>query len=295
MHRRQETERHEDRGGQPESEGSRRAGPIDGEEDRKLAEEGQPVADVTEGDRPDDRAGIRHELAARKELLDEPPGVPGADRDDREDAALVLPEVAEIRLRSARGDEGEPQDDDRGRPDGRRPRRSPPAVTSQEPRSERDEEGKGLRLRHDRDGERDGSEQGVPAHREDEGNRPEEHVDRLVLAPPRADVDDRGVVEDREAAEDRPARRRPEVPRDEPSEEEVEDARRELHDGSHDGVGRCGHRLEVGELGGQPAPDVDHHRREGDVHVVGMAERLRREAVDPEHELVEIAGEPRLV
>ena len=42
---------------------------------------------------------------------------------------------------------------------------------------------------------------------------------------------------------------------------------------------------------GQQPPQVDHDRREREVLVVGVPERRRREPVDPQDELVEIAAQ----
>ena len=91
---------------------------------------GQPVADVAERDRPEDRALVGDERAAGEQLLDEPPEVPGSQRQDREDVALVLGEVAQVVLDAAGGDERQPQQHDDRRADDRRLQRSPASPRS---------------------------------------------------------------------------------------------------------------------------------------------------------------------
>ena len=56
-------------------------------------------------------------------------------------------------------------------------------------------------------------------------------------------------------------------------------------------IGRVRHGPECRLDRSEEAPDVDHHRREGQIEVVGVADPVRRDRVDPRHELVEIAGQ----
>ena len=124
-------------------------------------------------------------------------------------------EVAGVALDAAGRDERQPQQDDHDRADDRRLQTAP-----RQPSRARNQAANGtrkrqrLRLRHQRDRERGGGPQGVTAHGEDERDDAEQHVDRLVLAPPRADVDHGGVEQDQRRAGRRPPRRRPEMPRD---------------------------------------------------------------------------------
>ena len=128
-------------------------------------------------------------------------------------------------------------------------------------------------------------------HRKNECDGAAEDVDRIVLAPPGADVDDGRVEEDREPTHHGPTRRRAQMPRDQRSKCQVGDARRCFHDLADRRVRGRRHGPERRVYGREQAPDVDHHRREGQVLVIGPVERRGRKAVDPENELVEITGE----
>ncbi len=242
-------------------------------------------------DRPKHRALVGHERPAGQELLDEPPDVPRPEREDREDVALVLGEVPDIARRTSGREERSPEQDDDADPDHRSRHSSAEPVAGEEPRRERHDERQRLRLRHERDREHRRGRQRVAAHGEEVRDEPEHDVDRLVLAPPGAHVDHRRVEEDPETRHDRPPRPAPQLPRHEPAQDDVGEARRQLHDRPDRGIGRVRHRPKGRLDGREEPPEVDHDRREREVLVVGVPERPRREAVDPEDELVEVAAQ----
>ena len=79
----------------------------------------------------DDRPLVGDEVAAGEQLLDEPPHVPGADREDREDVALVFSEVARVARRATGGEERDPQQHDHRGANGTSAERARPPVASE--------------------------------------------------------------------------------------------------------------------------------------------------------------------
>ena len=150
MHGRQERESDQHRGGDTECQGSPRWGAENSEEHHGLE---QPCGDKTEKakrQRPEDRGLVGHELAAGESLLHEPPGVPGAERQDRERLALVFVEAPSVARHAPVGDERQPEDGDDDRPDDRSQREAADPASGKEKRCEWHEEGQRLWLRHDR-------------------------------------------------------------------------------------------------------------------------------------------------
>ena len=119
----------------------------------------------------------------------------------------------------------------------------------------------------------------------------EQHVDRLVLAPPGADVDDGRVQRDRGGPDDGPARPVAERECHEQRQPDVRDRGRGLHQRPDRRVRGVGHGLERRLDRGQEPPDVGHHRREREVLVVRVREAVDGDPVDPQDELVEVAAQ----
>ena len=95
---------------------------------------------MAQRERPEERDVVGDELATGRGLLEQPPGVPGPQRQDVEDLVLVVAEVGEVAGRAAGRDERQPQDDegreaDRAGPPARRPRRGPRRRRSRSPRT----------------------------------------------------------------------------------------------------------------------------------------------------------------
>ena len=121
-----------------------------------------------------------------------------------------------------------------------------------------------------------------PSTATDDRRQRGQHVDRLVLAPPGADVDDRRVEQDDGGRDDRPARP---VARSAYATSAAR-PRSASEAGVFISARIAGSAASVDRLEGrldrrQDAPDVGHDRRERQVLVVGVAEAVDRDAVDP--------------
>ena len=201
-------------------------------------------------------------------------------------------QVLEVGHRTAGRDERQPQDDDDTEADDRGPSHLAPPSGRPEPGRERQDERKRLRLRHQRDRDQRGGRPVVAVDREHDRRKSKEQVDRFVLAPPRADIDDRWMQQDGGAADGRPAGSSPQGVDDEPGQAEVRQRGRQLHQGSDARVGGICDRLEGRLDGRQDAPDPGHHGTEAEVHVVGVRQPVDGDAVDPQDKLVQVRAEP---
>ena len=152
-------------------------------------------------------------------------------------------EVLEVVRRAARRDERQPEDDD-----DREPRSSAARASPRHPP---------VAQNHAANGTRNGSTWGLvisatarsaaaspfrPVHGADDRGQRGQHVDRLVLAPPGADVEDGRVQDDRRGPDDRPARPVAERVRDQQRQPDVGDRRRGLHQRPDRRVRRVGRR-----------------------------------------------------
>ena len=242
--------------------------------------------------RPEDRPAVGHEPVPGDRGLEDPPRVPGPERQDREDLALVAPQRLEVGPRPAVRHERQPQDGHgRGRHEPR-PDRPAPAEPGPRPGGERRDERDGLRLGHERDPERDCGQVRPAADREDRRDEPGQDVDRLELAPPGARVDDDRREQHAQGRRDRPARPIAEQVRDAERQPGVGDDRRDLQREAYRQVRGVGGRPE-GRLEDPEDPEhVDHDRWEGEIGPIRLPERVGRDPVRPLGEDVHVRPEP---
>ena len=179
-----------------------------------------------------DRADDRHVVAGKGpdgRDLHEPPDVPGVERQHGEDVVLVVGQVAQVGERSAGRDEWEPEHDDDRRSDGRRADDLASTAVRPEPSRERQDEGQCLRLRRHAHGQGRSRQAVPPVDREHDRRQRRQEVDALVLAPPRADVDDGGVEKDDRGGDHRPPRPGPQRIGEQQGQADVGQRGRDLH------------------------------------------------------------------
>ena len=104
----QEREQDERRRRQAEQEPALRRRPGDRADDHDLEQADRQVAEDARRERAEDRSAVGDESVPRDRGLEDPPRVPGPERQDREDLALVPPECLEVGSRPAVGNERQP-------------------------------------------------------------------------------------------------------------------------------------------------------------------------------------------
>ena len=227
MHLGQPHERDQRRGRDAPRECLRGGTSPDPQEDQQLQDAGDPDPEPPECDGTDDGRPIGDEIAAAGGRLQDPPGIPGSEREDREQRAVVH-QVPEVPGGSRGRNERNPQQRNRGQADGRRPDGSPPATRREEPGRERNDQRQRLRLGHEADRDRHCRPARPPTRRQDPRDEHREDIDGFELRPQPGDVGDRGVEQDAQDRDHRPAGTVAQGPADDRGDPEVGDRRRKL-------------------------------------------------------------------
>ena len=138
-----------------------------------------------------------------------------------------------------------------------------------------------------------GGEPVPPVDRCDDRAQARQQEDRLVLAPPGADIDHCGMEKDGGRAHDGPAGPVPEREDDDRGQSEIGEGRRQLHQRPDARIRRVGHRCKGRLDRRQHRPDVGHDRSEGDRSEGGPAVQRRQPVVGdvmhPPHELIDVS------
>ena len=295
MHLGHEREHDEDRGDEPDDEGPGPRIADDAPGDRDRQDGRHEIPDVAERERPGERDVVADEVPTGGRLLEQPPRVPRAQREHVEDLALIRAEVSEVSRRPAGRQERQPQHRDHRQTDERGPKEVAPAAGRPEPGGEREEERDRLRFGHERHRDQRGGNPVPTVDRGDHCRQRREDEDRLVLPPPRADVEHGRMEEDGRHRHHGPARSITQRVGRQPREPEVGDRGRGLHQHPDPRVARIDRRGERRLDRREQAPDVGHDRPERDRPGVRAAVQgrhaLRRDVMDPPDELIEVAAE----
>ena len=158
-----------------------------------------------------------------------------------------------------------------------------------EPGGEREQERQRLWLGHHRQRQGRRRQPVAAVQREDKGGQRRQQVDALVLAPPGADVDDGRMEQDDRGGHHGPERRRAERVDHQARDPQVGERRRHLHQRADPRIRAVGRGPERRFEERQHAPDVGHDRSERQVLLVGVAEAVEGDVIDPDHELVDVA------